>query len=662
MPSASPPPYDFDEPYEDYKPAISSVPPLPPSSSPLAPSPIVPLAPSQSAYPYHYEVQPEPQPLHSARRPQPQVSSSSSSGASAAQIDHLRNALSNLESRMALLLSEKDLLESRLETAVRLQSPVRRLPSELLASIFVMGVMNMEEDDTLMLSTLMLVCRHWLEVAVNTPVLWTRIVAGVHHSLSHAQRKLERSKALPLQICVDFSPRVENGAITTESIVRTVDLLRTSIWRWKTFRLTVPNRPQANAALMRCTDPAPLLEVFSVRVLHSMPEEHYHSNPPRRIFEGQAPSLTSCSLTSYNFGWDLRLVSRLRVLKLGGYWNGYSPSMDVTLSILRACPNLEELVLRNMSDVEVGACTTESDVPGFDEANERLVRVNDSRMINLPRLTKASFYYSGTLRTRTIFRLLTCPALEHVDLCFLDNVSPLIENLRRQSLTRLPLRHLRIEGCFLSELKLSRFLQRVPSLTSLELVDVEDVSSNLFKHLSAPPSAQTWICPKLKALSLEGCATLEWESLRSFVESRLPAHTRAFPGTLATPSSVAPVRPVVSTSSSSSSASASAAAYAASLASARSSASSTASSSNRPVTASKVVSSASAFAANAHILSHVPVTPQQKSSSNWPHRLQTIDLTRCHQISKEMVQWLRMYVADVKCDTAKGVWDDSSMV
>ena len=121
-----------------------------------------------------------------------------------------------------------------------------------------------------------------------------------------------------------------------------------------------------------------------------------------------------------------------------------------------------------------------------------IVSLVASRMINLPRLAKASFYYSGTLRTRTIFRLLTCPALEHVDLCFLDNVSPLLEDLRRQSLTRLPLRHLRIEGCFLSELKLSRFLQRVPSLTSLELVDVEDVSSNLFKVCALFPSLE---CP-----------------------------------------------------------------------------------------------------------------------------------------------------------------------
>ena len=77
---------------------------------------------------------------------------------------------------------------------------------------------------------------------------------------------------------------------------------------------------------------------------------------------------------------------------------------------------------------------------------------------------------------------------------------------------------------------------------------------------------------------------------------------------------------------------------------------------------STAVSSASAFAANAHILAHVPAAPQQKAGMTWPQRLRSIDLTRCHQISKEMVQWLRMYVAEVKCDTAKGVWEDPAMI
>lgn len=463
IPSTSPPPY---EEYEEIE--VKS--PAPPTHYQPTPSPTL-----RQTYEHTY---------HSSRPRTPPMAPPVQSQArrndtNAVDIDHLREAISSLETRMASLLNERDRLESRLESAVRLQSPVHRLPSELLASIFITCIMTMEEEDTLMLSTIMLVSKHWKDVALSTPILWSRIVSGTHHPLAKTFRKLERSKSTPLHICVDFSPRVENGTVTTESIARTMDLLRTSVWRWKTFRLTVPNRPQAHAALMRCKDPAPLLEILSIRVLHSMQEDTYHTNPPRAVFEGQTPSLTSCSMTSFNFGWDMHLVSHLRILKLGGYWNGYAPSMDTTLAILRACPHLEELSLRNMSDIDSGSCPDfDADPSDYDVASSL---VSDTRMIHLPRLVTASFYYSGTVRTLTILSLLSCPALESVDLCFLDNVSPMIEHLRRQSLTCLPLRRLRIESSFFSELKLARFLRRVPALTTLELVDVEDASSSLLK-------------------------------------------------------------------------------------------------------------------------------------------------------------------------------------
>ncbi|KAH9941051.1 hypothetical protein B0H21DRAFT_697141 [Amylocystis lapponica] len=544
-------------------------------------------------------------------------------------IPHLREALHSLESKMASLLTERDLLESRLEQAVRMQSPIQRLPNELLASIFVIGVLDREEEDSLMLSTLMLVCRYWREVAVNTPMLWSRIVTGTNRSLERARMKLERSKSVPLHVCVDFSREGEHGTIRTESIMHALDLLRPAIWRWQTFHLTVPNRPQAHAALTRCKEPAPLLEVLSVRILHSMQEDHY-SNPPLPLFDRHTPRLRSCSFTSFHFNWDLGLVSQLRVLKLGGYWNGFSPSIDVILGILRACPLLEELALRNMSDVDPESCALlEADPVEHDGFPDKFLRVNDMRTIQLPRLVKASFYYSGILRTRTILSLLSLPALERIELCFLDNVSSLIEHLRRQSLTSLPLHHLRIESSFFNELKLVRLLLRLPALVSLELVDVEDVSPNLLKGLSTPPVSHTWVCPKLTSLSLEGCTTLDWEALRSFVESRLPAQSRAFPRQLI------PHNAVVT---------------------------STASASLRPSSSSR--SSASEFAAHASILSHIPTTTPSNPtlmSLGWPQRLHSIDLTRCHQITKEMVQWLRMYVEDVKYETAQGVWGEHTL-
>ncbi|KAA1469883.1 hypothetical protein DENSPDRAFT_773527 [Dentipellis sp. KUC8613] len=544
-----------------------------------------------------------------------------SSSAKEKSIPHLRQALSSLELEIAEMKNKQERLESQLALAVRLQVPIQRLPSELLATIFTIGVLEMEEDPV-MLSNIMLVCRYWSEVAASTPVLWSRIVVGNHDSLEKAKRNLSRSKSVSLDVCINFSPKMECGLSTTETVIHAMDLLWPSIWRWKSFRLMVPTRPQAHAALKRCQQEAPLLEVLQIRIHQSMQDDHYAS-PPLPLFLGKAPRLRSCSFSSFNFGWDVSAVSGLRVLELGGYWNGFSPSISVCLEILRASPQLEELILRNMSDVDAETCSA------YDPEHHHDKRY-PSHTIHLPRLTKASFYYAGIHRTRTILSQLLFPALERMDLCYMDNVTPVLHHLKRQSLTSLPLRHLRIEASFFNELELVKLLGRISSLTTLELVDVEDASSNLLKGLSAPAVAQSWICPKLDTLNLDGCTSLDWDALRTFVESRLPAHVRAYPRQAAPPQVTLPAPTVYSAS------------VAANLRHP-----------HHPRTRSS---------------SPLPHTPSHSRSLSappntsvplvWPQRLKCVDLTRCHQISKEMVQWLRMYVAEVKCDSPRGPWED----
>lgn len=58
---------------------------------------------------------------------------------------------------MASLLTQRLELESSLERAVRQQSPVLRLPSELLSQIFVTGVLREGDENPIMVGTLMLV-------------------------------------------------------------------------------------------------------------------------------------------------------------------------------------------------------------------------------------------------------------------------------------------------------------------------------------------------------------------------------------------------------------------------------------------------------------------------------------------------------------------------
>jgi hypothetical protein len=146
----------------------------------------------------------------------PQSSHPRDGTAPEASITDLREALSTLESKMASLMSERERLERSLEQAVRLQAPIQHLPSELLASIFTIGVLGAEEEDTLMLSNIVLVCRYWADVAMNTPILWSRVVVSNHVSLDKARRRLSRSKSVPLHVDINFSPQMDGRGGTTE--------------------------------------------------------------------------------------------------------------------------------------------------------------------------------------------------------------------------------------------------------------------------------------------------------------------------------------------------------------------------------------------------------------------------------------------------------------
>ena len=292
-----------------------------------------------------------------------------------------------------------------------------------------------------------------------------------HDSLEKARRKLERSKSCPVDITVNFGPRLEYAGSITGLIIHAMDLIRPALWRTKSFHLSVPNRPQAHAALLRCKEDAPLLETLSIQIFHSMQDDHY-STPALPLFNGHTPRLQSCSFTSFNFGWDHRLVSRLRVLKLGGYFNAFTPSAITLIEILRQCPDLEEFALRNLSSVDSEACD-----PRFMEPDSR----PPYKSVHLRKLTKVSFYYAGITLARQIMSQITFPNLEALEMSYLENVTPILHLLYTQALTRLPLRHLRIETCLFNELKFVNLLRRLPSLITLELVDVEDLSSNLLK-------------------------------------------------------------------------------------------------------------------------------------------------------------------------------------
>ncbi|PPQ76619.1 hypothetical protein CVT24_011323 [Panaeolus cyanescens] len=506
-------------------------------------------------------------------------------------IAYLREAISNIDVKMAALTKERADLETKLETAVRLQSPVLRLPSELLSNIFTIGVLQMGDEDPVMVATLMLVWQ------VNSPTTqpqelqtYPPLLVDIGPILEKARRRLMRSKSHPLDIIVNFGIRpTESPHAIRERVLLAMDLIHPALWRTKSFSLTVPNRAVAHEALIRCQEDAPTLEKLSI-LIQNMQDDHHYSKRPVPLFNGRTPNLRSCSITSFNFGWDLKLMNGLRVLKLGGYYNSDAPSPTTLLNILRQCPQLEELALRNVSIDDPHPC-----IAGKVAEPETPI----TNKIHLPHLKKASFFYSGGRHTQEIMSHITFSNLEHLELGYLENINTLLQLLYSQALTRLPLKFLRIENCLFGEITFMTLIRRLSSLVTLELVDNEDISNHTLKVLA---SASPWPCPRLERLSVSGCLCFDWDALRSLIENRLPANPHALKR------------------------------YHTSVAS--------------------LVSSASAAAAE-HERMRTRQSQDRHGQSNLiagPQRIKVVDVSGCTQISKEMLQWLRMYVASVKCD------------
>ena len=157
------------------------------------------------------------------------------------------------------------------------------------------------------------------------PPCGLRFRIGNHNSVEKAARMLARSKSVPLDIFVDFNDRYNRQGSISDVLTRAMNLLAPSIRRWKSFHLSVPNRPQANTELSHRVSEAPILRVFTVHVFHSM-QEDVVSRPPDSLFGGYTPVLQTCSLKSFHLRWDHSILRNLQVVKFDGYLNGSKPS------------------------------------------------------------------------------------------------------------------------------------------------------------------------------------------------------------------------------------------------------------------------------------------------------------------------------------------------
>ncbi|KAF5364563.1 hypothetical protein D9758_005502 [Tetrapyrgos nigripes] len=219
---------------------------------------------------------------------------SSSSVVSQMQVDiesdmrHYDLEMSQLQSRLVYLQAKQELLSKHVEQLKSLSAPIRRLPVELLARIFVMVC----EEDAITFSlhaqiawrlpfVLASVCSGWRGVAVATSRLWSNLCT--FWTTKPTAPRLEP----PLKLCL---LRSQNHPLSVELRIEpsegpddpTLQMLTEQCSRWK--HVTVLNLVEENFPGLSNGRSFPLLETLEITHYDSEsehPDLHLFSSAPR---------------------------------------------------------------------------------------------------------------------------------------------------------------------------------------------------------------------------------------------------------------------------------------------------------------------------------------------------------------------------------------------
>lgn len=247
-----------------------------------------------------------------------------------------------------------------------------------------------------------------------------------HNSLKSAQIRLKRSCSVPLDIQIVLSDRFVHAGNVAGALMDAFDLLKPHMNRWRTLRVQVPESAHAQVVFESCSGSAPRLQEFSVQIGNTRPLREAAELP--WLFEDTS-ALKDLSFSSVNLGWDTMSFKNLTSLSLSDYWDDFSPSSLQLLDILQGCSTtLTDLTLRNISE-----CDTDEDLRILED-------VCYMPQVVLPRLKRATLYFVGSSRSTILLSRIALPALESLELSYLDDVSMTLEMLCQQRAEDLPLR------------------------------------------------------------------------------------------------------------------------------------------------------------------------------------------------------------------------------
>ena len=230
-------------------------------------------------------------------------------------------------------------------------SPISYLPPEVFVAIFSFlclpgnNVPGGKPDPRLPVSH---VCRQWREIALNQPLLWSRVDFTSLSSAGVAEM-LDRAKSAPLYLKANVSShwRERFNTLREELQARGPNI----------YHLRISAKPTLlRSTLEGLVSPAPSLNYLSLSSCRGhdesrMRRDNDRSSIPVSLFDSSTPRLSYLELCNCNISWRSPLLKGLKHLKIFTPSANLRPGIAVWLSALDEMPQLTTLTLHSASPI-----------------------------------------------------------------------------------------------------------------------------------------------------------------------------------------------------------------------------------------------------------------------------------------------------------------------
>lgn len=355
------------------------------------------------------------------------------------------------------------------------------LPVEILSDILILSVSS--PGCISRPSQLMLVCRHWHDVAIATPRLWCRLHVDFRRGVvddpaghDNVVSYLARSLHFPLQIHLSHIQSCLDSPI--QSLFHA---LQPSMPRWQTLHVTESSQPKIYCTLPKCVDAWPFLQRLVVAVEESNATDTHSPLMEQALQESHsAPMLRELIL--YNVG--AHSLSRL-------IHDQTKMSTSPEPNFIPRIDNLTHLFLKITS--------YSFSLPDIFGLLQDVVQLQ-SFSLNMP-------LYNWYISDDSIGRLVTMPVLHTLRINIRNNL-PLLMNITTPALETLQvIEHPYRRGPLLEQTILGLIARSSSPLRILRLagVDIRDIIDTDECHLSRLPDSleELSICHGWYPLSLE---------------------------------------------------------------------------------------------------------------------------------------------------------------